>query len=805
MTRVDLHLHSRASTDTGSWFLRQAALPESYTSPTAAYAAAKRRGMDFVTISDHNTLDGVLEIAHHRDVFMSVEVTTLFPEDRTPLHVLVWGLDEAQWAEIDRVRANVYDLVTLLDAQGLVHALAHPLQRLGDLLTADHVERCLLLFPIWEGRNGARTRAGNEIGVRIAASASREYLAKLSEKHGIAARADGPPSLTAGSDDHGLLDVAATWTETPAASTVAELLDHIRAGRTTPKGAHGSTDSLAHAMVSLGLKGYAQGGAPGIPEAIRGLVGDLFAHSLPPQQDSSAEAGELGREMMSRLRGDRRVAKAFRRAGRMPEGAERAHARLRLAIGWAHAQLAGMAIRDGANPFGGPLAGRLDRLAAAAGLAAPYLLAAGYHASERRFAHQIGAQFFGETPPDWSPARVALLTDTYREVNGAAGTLRRLVEHCRETGDGRLTVVTAGEPCDEPELVSLPPLARIPVPAYADPGWKLGIPPIIDLLQLIESRNIEVVHAATPGPMGLAGLLIARILGLPFVASYHTELARYAMDLTGDRLAAEITRSAVTWFYSQAERVYVPSRTSAAGLIEQGISASRLHLMTRGADTVLFSPERRARSMRRRLAGDDATILIYVGRISREKGLGLLADAFRKLAATRPDLALVIVGDGPGRAELQDALLGTRHHFAGVLRGTELATAYASADVFCLPSSTETFGQVLIEAAASGLPSVVVGNGAAAEVVRDGETGLVARGATADDLAASLARVVDDAGMRATLGTAARRAIRGWPTWTEVFAGLRASYSDLRDPSGVRTMPMPPSYGSDGVRAWQLA
>lgn len=802
MTRVDLHLHSRASTDTGNWFLRQAALPESYTPPAAAYAAAKRRGMDFVTISDHNTLDGVLEIAHHRDVFLSVEVTTLFPEDRTPLHVLVWGLTEAQWAEIDRVRANVYELVSLLDAFGLVHALAHPLQRLGDTLTADHLERCMLLFPIWEGRNGARTRAGNEMAVRIAASASREYLAKLSEKHDLAARGDGPPSLTGGSDDHGLLDVAATWTETPRAADVAELLAHVRAGRTTPGGAHGSTESLAHAMLALGFKSYAERGAPGIPETMRGLLGDLFAHALPPLDAPVAQGGELGREMLSRLRGDRDVQKAFRRAGRMPEGAERSHARLRVAAGWAHAQLAGMGL-GGGRPLAGPLAGRLDRLAAAAGLAAPYLLAAGYHASERRYAQQIGAQFFGAPGPDWSPVRVAVLTDTFREVNGAAGTLRRLVEHSRQTGDDSVTVVTAGEPRDEPGLVSLAPLARIPVPAYADPGWRLGVPPILDLLALVESRNVEIIHAATPGPMGLAGLLIARILGLPFVASYHTELARYAMDLTGDRIAAEITRAAVGWFYGQAERVYVPSRSAAAGLADQGVPGTRLHLMTRGADTHLFSPERRSRAMRRRLAGDDATIVMYVGRISREKGLGLLADAFRAAAKTRPDLALVIVGDGPGREDLQETLLGTRHHFTGTLTGLELATAYASADVFCLPSATETFGQVLIEAAASGLPAVVVAEGAASEVVEDGITGLVARGGGVMDLADHLARLADDREARLAMGASARRAIRGWPTWNEVFAGLRASYADLRDPSGPRGMAMP--FPGAGTRPRQPA
>src|SRR5262245_14054232 len=226
MTRVDLHLHSRASTDTASWFLRRAVLPESLTDPNAAYEKAQRRGMDFVTLSDHNTLEGALAIAHHPVVFVSVEATTRFPEDGVPLHVLVWDLTERDWDEIDRLRPNVYEMVSHLESRGLVFALAHPLQRLGAELTVDHIERCLLIFRRWEGRNGARVWEGNEAACRIAASASRDYLEKLAEKHGIAPRGSGPPALVGGSDDHGLLDAGATWTETPGAESVTELLGH---------------------------------------------------------------------------------------------------------------------------------------------------------------------------------------------------------------------------------------------------------------------------------------------------------------------------------------------------------------------------------------------------------------------------------------------------------------------------------------------------------------------------------------------------------------------------------------------------
>ena len=169
-------------------------MPESFTEPEAAYATAKRRGMDLVTLTDHNTIAGALEIAHHPDVVIGVEATVEFPEDRVPVHVLVWGLDEARWADMDRLRGNLYELVDYAAGAGLPHALAHPLHRVGGELTADHLERCLLLFRLWEGRNGARPREGNEVGARIARSASRNLLDRLAEKHGIAARGDGPPA-----------------------------------------------------------------------------------------------------------------------------------------------------------------------------------------------------------------------------------------------------------------------------------------------------------------------------------------------------------------------------------------------------------------------------------------------------------------------------------------------------------------------------------------------------------------------------------------------------------------------------------
>src|SRR5918992_1284972 len=194
--RCDLHVHSRFSTDSGNCALRRARLPESFTEPARVYHVARARGMGLVTLTDHNTLDGALRLGGLPGTFLSVEVTTRFPEDDVPLHVLVWNLSEDEHRDLQPLRRSVYELVDFLRARRLTHALAHPLYRMGPPLTASHVERMMLLFSSWEGRNGARPPAANELASRLAKAVSPDYLAKLAERHKAAPRHEGFLSLT---------------------------------------------------------------------------------------------------------------------------------------------------------------------------------------------------------------------------------------------------------------------------------------------------------------------------------------------------------------------------------------------------------------------------------------------------------------------------------------------------------------------------------------------------------------------------------------------------------------------------------
>src|SRR5579871_1509928 len=381
MSRVDLHVHSIHSTDSGNYALRRARLGESYTQPERVYRICRARGMRFVTISDHNTVEGALRIAHEPDTFLSVEVTTQFPEDSCPLHVLVWGLSEEDHRDLQPYRPSVYELVAFLRERGLVHALAHPLYRMGPPLTVSHVERMLLLFSIWEGRNGARPQEANELACRLAASVEPGRLATLAERHGIEPVHSGRIALTGGSDDHGALDVATTWTEVEAGS-VGELLATIARGECGPAGVHGSTTKLAHAVAALFVNAYRASGGE-LPDTIGAQLELLFDRDASDAAERHREIADLSTRFV-RLFGER-------------------------------ARTGGVTLD--ALPGAGR---RLGALAFAGALQLPYLATAHHHAGSRDGLPALEAAFFGAGPAPREP-RALLFTDTFSEVNGVAG------------------------------------------------------------------------------------------------------------------------------------------------------------------------------------------------------------------------------------------------------------------------------------------------------------------------------------------------------------------------------------------------
>jgi glycosyltransferase involved in cell wall biosynthesis len=268
-----------------------------------------------------------------------------------------------------------------------------------------------------------------------------------------------------------------------------------------------------------------------------------------------------------------------------------------------------------------------------------------------------------------------------------------------------------------------PAVGDFTIPEY--PELKLNFPPILDVMDFIEKEGFTHIHVSTPGTVGLLGLLIGRVMDLPVAGTYHTDIPPYVRSLTNDEFLEQAAWSYMVWFYSQMGEVMVPSAGTREQLLSRGLPAAKLKPLPRWVNIEQFSPEQRTPEYWEKRGLNGSLTLLYVGRVSREKSLDLLVAAFRELIAAGADLSLAIVGDGPYREEMARELAGYPALFTGYLQGEELQRAYASADLFVFPSATDTFGNVVLEAQASGLPVIVTDVGGPRELMCDGETGIV--------------------------------------------------------------------------------
>jgi glycosyltransferase involved in cell wall biosynthesis len=260
----------------------------------------------------------------------------------------------------------------------------------------------------------------------------------------------------------------------------------------------------------------------------------------------------------------------------------------------------------------------------------------------------------------------------------------------------------------------------LPIPRY--PHLKMGLPATRRLHALWSDQRPDLVHLVTEGPLGWSALRAARRLNLPVSSDFRTNFHAYSAHYGLGWLRRPIV-GYLRSFHNSTSLTMVPTEAVRRELAAQDFQA--LKVVARGVDTNLFTPERRSEDLRRQWGAEPGTpVALYVGRLASEKNLEVLVAAWRAMNQARPDSRLVLVGDGPARAELQRQC--PQAVFAGLRSGADLAAHYASADVFLFPSITETFGNVTPEAMASGLVVLAYDHAAAGQLIRSGENGLLA-------------------------------------------------------------------------------
>ena len=738
-SRADLHCHSTASVLSKLGVQTSLGLPECATPPEDVLELATRRGMDFVTITDHDTIVGALEIAHDPRVFLSKELTVAFKGEPQRVHVLCWDItpDDHDWLQAHN--GDVEACAEYLHEHEIATALAHPFYAVAAPLTPRHRRRLAQLFPVWETRNGSR------------ASELNAPAAIYIETHG--------GTGVGGSDDHAGVDIGRTFTETPSAATPQEFLAHVRGGRAVALGEQGSAAKWAHAAMGLATRALGQGGGTAArpnPQAVFSMIERIMVEGDNRSGTVRADLGpEDARGLLNAwleatdLRMDEAAFLAYLQDDDFSHHdlfrrARRAHERkLSAAVDGVLAQA------TAASP---------DHMTAALGLfdafvpAIPYAPAAAFLGREKRKLVQRES----------ARLRVALVADGVGGMHGVTHTL----DEIRERGVPGFDVEIVGtDPHVDRRLSAV---AEVDIPFYA--GLKVGVPSLPAIVETLAEGRYDLVHVCTPGPSGVAAAVIAKVMDLPLIGSYHTELAAYAGLRTSDPKLELYARMALGAFYGQCAHVLTPSPQSDEVVRGLGIGEEKIGRWDRGVDLTRFDPAKRFGG----LWGPEGSFnVLYAGRLTEEKGVDLLAASFLKARERDPRLHLVLAGGGAEEEQLRSAL-GEHVTFLGWLAGEELATAYASADAFLFASQTDTFGQVLLEAQASGLPVLAVAEGGPLSIVEDGVTGLL-REPWAGALAEALVELAAQPLLRERLRAAALTSVRE-RTWERALGRLADGY-----------------------------
>lgn len=367
--------------------------------------------------------------------------------------------------------------------------------------------------------------------------------------------------------------------------------------------------------------------------------------------------------------------------------------------------------------------------------------------------------------------RVSLVTETFApQVNGVSRTLGELTRRLTERGDAvQLIYPDYGDPVDRRDVCRV---RAINLPFY--PELHLPLPPFGRVHRAIDAFRPDLIHVATEAFLGLSVLRHALRRDIPIVSSFHTNFDQYS-----DHYGVGWTRSLIwrylRWFHNRTRATYAPSRATIDQLERLGFE--RVVLWPRGVDSSFFRPDRPGRLALRTAFGwgPNDPVVTYVSRIAPEKNVDYLAESMAIVVARRPDVRLLLVGDGPSRAELQGRL-GPSAVFAGYRTGDDLADYYAAGDVFAFTSLTETFGNVVLEAMASGMPVVAVRAGGVGDIVRDGATGLLVEpGSSPETFAEAVLRLVGDPARRAEMARAAR-AYAESQSWSAIMDDLRDGY-----------------------------
>ena len=733
--------------------------------------------MTLVTLTDHDSIEGGLQLIGHPDFFLSVEVSTRFPENDCAVHVLVFDLTPKQHAQLQRRRDSVYKVSAYLRSEGLAHSLPHPLLSPNWKLDAATLEKCLALFPTFEVGNGLTDRRADVDMAHFVASITPDVLESLSRKHGIALAHGTPPRLarTAGSDDHGHRRCGSVHTEADGVLDAKAFLAQVMEGRARAIGSGGDLNAMATCIKQATYAHFQEGNA-GERARRNPFVDamDVIAGRTPVVgPDSPRGASGVLDSLWRAARKAGVVAGPELDITLVPEWPSDASDR---AIVEAVARTSDALAQTAAHELGhsllafdiyGILASLTD-LAAALGVASPLLFAADHFARQDVQRRAVWKDWSATPRPD-TDEHLAVFSDALGNFDGVSTWCKQFSQ--RAAAAGKRVWFAA---CDDVGHAvgadafprPFPALARFKVPLY--PDIEICVPSLAATVDRLWRDGITHVELATPGPMGLVGLAAARILRLPVTATYHTDFSSLIGLLVDDPKLLDAARAYLGWFYRSVDRSFVFSDAARDKLLQLRVPADKIDPISMAVDPDDFSPGRTSRSVFAELGVtvNDRPVILSVGRLSLEKNVDSIVDAVRGLQARCPAPLLVVVGDGPAAAALKRRCRDDEFvSFVGFQSGRVLRELYASASSFVFASVVDSLGLVNLEALASGIPVLVPHGSAITESLSDGHDAIFFA-AGPDGLKTALGCLLDDPKLAAELAFHGRQ--RMLSRWEEV-------------------------------------
>jgi glycosyltransferase involved in cell wall biosynthesis/predicted metal-dependent phosphoesterase TrpH len=736
MAKIDLHLHSKYSEHPSEWFLQRIGAKESYTEPEFIYQTAKKRGMDFVTITDHNKIDGVLLLKekYPNEVITGVETTTYFPENGCKIHVLFFGITEEQFENIQKLRENIYVLHDYIKSEDLAYSLAHATFPVNGKLHLEHIEKLLLLFDVFEGINGGRNDLSNNTFVEIIRRLTPNHFDRLYDKHKIDPMSDTPwvKAFTGGSDDHAGLFVGKTYTLVEA-ENVEEVVTNIKRKKISAEGRHNDYKSLAFTVYKIAYEFSKTKGSDASSNFFTKLNEHVFESKSMNLKEKLILQKVKSTTRKKKIRTTQLMIELIEELKKtdplqIEERLDIIYEKISAVADEFFKKILSSVERDIAS---GDIVNIIMNVSSSIpGLfvSFPFFSALRHMFQSRELVQTIQEKMGVNV--NGADKKILWFTDTIDDLNGVSETLKEL-SWISYRNKHNIKLVTANSPQNRkaslaPNMIFLPTFFNAKIPNYED--YTLHFPSILKSMDIIQKEKATEIYISTPGPIGLFGILVAKLLNIKASGIYHTDFTYEVEKIVEDHVVAEIFESYTRWFYSMMDSIKVHTNEYINLLEMRGLDRTKLNWLPKGIDPDLFMNKKDAEQKLRDKTGlTDGPILLYTGRVSKDKDLDFLIDVYKTLNQKRKNLNLLIVGSGPYLEELKHKTKAlNRVYFTGRIPRKELPEVYSGADLFLFPSTTDTFGMVVMEAQACELPALVSDLGGPKEIIVDGVTGKIA-------------------------------------------------------------------------------